>query len=345
MPKSNSTDHVSDEEPKRNGVSLRLVSHAFSRHPIAFIGVIFLALSAAAFVWYLLPLPKNTAAVVFHISSQSRAILAPTAESQVDFASYKQSQVALLKSRRTLNSALNDPGVTSLDMVRGASPHELTWLDKALVIDPKSGAEFMRVTIEGDDEQELLALLTAVARAYQKASHERDNGARIWRQDELEKALAAAKLDVGKIKKRIDEITQVIEVETLLSRGSTIGTAKICTPRHWMIIPSYTRSSQARNRLQSLRTLPPVRSSGGGWGGVDSDDPQKVDEYDSTSHLPSRRNRQDPARELETAVARLRQALTDAEERFQRSSADSHREADLKSAEEKETDTRNRATD
>lgn len=97
-------------EPKRGGLSPRLVLHAVRRRPYALLGVVTAAGLAAAGVWFLLPLPKVTAEVVFHVASQAPALLTPTAEGRVDFASYKQSQAALVKRRLTLNSALKQPG-------------------------------------------------------------------------------------------------------------------------------------------------------------------------------------------------------------------------------------------
>src|SRR5690348_5807585 len=94
-------------EPKRRGgINGRVVLHAVRRHPLALLGVLTLAGSVAAGVWFFLPLTKVTAAVVFHIASQPNAVLRPTAVDQVGFDSYKQAQAALVKRRLTLTKAL-----------------------------------------------------------------------------------------------------------------------------------------------------------------------------------------------------------------------------------------------
>src|SRR5687768_13209148 len=98
-------------EPKRPaGINGRVVLHAVRRRPLAFTGVVALAAAAAAVVWFFLPLPRETAAVVFHVASQTPSVLDPT-PNQGNINSYKASQAALIKSRLTLNAALNQPAI------------------------------------------------------------------------------------------------------------------------------------------------------------------------------------------------------------------------------------------
>jgi len=202
--------HRAVEEAKpAGGVSVRVVFNAIRQHPVAFVGVLLLTAAAAAGIWLFLPLSKQTVAVVFQISSQSQALI-PGVDSRVDFAAYKQSQMALIKSRRTLNAALNYPGIKDLAIIRTAEPDAITWLDKQLTVDARTGSEYVRVTLEGDDDRELLVLLGAIEKAYQAATYERDNGARIRRQDELEKSLLEAKNELKRYHDQIEEIGTLI---------------------------------------------------------------------------------------------------------------------------------------
>ena len=152
-----------DEASSKGGISFRLISHAIWQHPIVFACILMLSASAAAGVWFFLPLPKMTAAVVFHVTSQPQSILGPTSESRIDLSSYRQTQLALIRSRRTLNDAVNQDKVKNLGIVQRAQPDPVTWLDKALTIDPRVVSEHIRLTIEGNNEEELLVLLGAVA--------------------------------------------------------------------------------------------------------------------------------------------------------------------------------------
>lgn len=214
MANINSDDPYADKEKKADaGVSLVLVLHAVQRHPFALLGVILLAVSSIAGVWYFLPLPKKSAAIVFHISSQQQTLLVSASENRGDFSAYKQSQMALVKSRRTLNAALKEPEIRNLQMIRTANPDAISWLDKNLTVDTRNttnNGEFMRVTIDGDSEEELLTLLNAVAKAYQTASYDHDNGARLQRQNELEKSHSKAKNELKQFQSGIDDIANAL---------------------------------------------------------------------------------------------------------------------------------------
>jgi len=194
----------------KGGISLRVVSNAISRHPLAFVCVLLLAIAAGLGIWFFLPLPKRTAVVVFQVSSQSPSLLTTPGEGRSDFASYKQSQMALIKSRRTFNAALNVEGVSGLEIIQTADPDPMTWLDKHVTVESKTGSEHIRVTIEGDNDRELKTLLEAVTAEYTKLRDSRENGSRAARQVELSKQVGALKEDLKDRQKQIDSIAEVI---------------------------------------------------------------------------------------------------------------------------------------
>ncbi|HEV3437697.1 MAG TPA: hypothetical protein VG122_10080 [Gemmata sp.] len=192
-------------------IDVRVVFHAVWRHPLAFLGLIFLASLPVAGVWYFSTPPKYSAAAVFHISSQPQLLLSSQLENRDDFTMYKQSQMALIKSRRVLNAALKEPEIRDLNMVRTAQPDRLTWQDNALTVETDSNRfEFMRATIIGEDAEELLALLNAVVKAYLAVANERDNSVRNRRQEELEKSYIKVKEELRKLQNMIDEIARAL---------------------------------------------------------------------------------------------------------------------------------------
>lgn len=213
-------------EPKRPaGINGRVVLHAVRRRPLTFAGAFGLAAVAAAVVWFFLPLPKETAAVVFHIASQTPSVLDPTSNSQVDFASYKASQAALVKRRLTLNAALKEPGISGLQVIRTAEPDPLSWLDRKLTVDSRTGSEFMRVSIEGDNGEELRLLLDAVAKAYLADVDERDNGQRRRRLAKLIEVHKSYQEEVTKSQKAIDSIAAALSTKdgpTLIALDSVL---------------------------------------------------------------------------------------------------------------------------
>lgn len=197
------------DSPKAVGLNHRLVIYAIRRRPLAVAAVVALAAGAVAAVWLCLPLPKVTAAVVFHVAVREPRLLG-SGDGGTPFASYRQAQTALVKSRTTYNSALKHPGVSSLGVV-AREPDPLGWLDRKLVVDPKSsGSEFMRVTIEGDDGEELKVLLQAVAKSYLAGVDERDNGERRRKLAKLEESQHGYRATVDRFQKQIDSIALAI---------------------------------------------------------------------------------------------------------------------------------------
>jgi succinoglycan biosynthesis transport protein ExoP len=242
MTQSSTAERHTDEPTKPSGgISARVVWNAVRRHPVATLGVVLFAAAAAAGVWFFLPLPKKTAAVVFQVSSQPQSLLAPTSENRVDFNAYKQTQIALIKSRRTLNAALNSPQVEGLAILKDAEPDKLTWLDKHLLIDSKTGSEYIRVSIEGDNDEELLALLGGIQKAYLDASYQYEHGAKIDRDRELVKTLDRLKKELEVSYERIREVQISLGVP---------GSPDVYTPLDKLLFDSYVKASEEQNRTQ-----------------------------------------------------------------------------------------------
>ena len=147
---------------------------------------------------------------MFHVSSQPQTLLASGPINAADFAAYKNSQMALIKSRRTFNSVLNEPEVKVLEIIRTADPDEFTWLDKHVVVDSKTGSEFIRVTIEGDNGVELHTFLAALVKAFMKATAERDNGARNLRLTDLKEKNREIKAELQKSDKTKNEYRRLL---------------------------------------------------------------------------------------------------------------------------------------
>ena len=201
-----SADPVSPREPRGpEAVGGRLLFQAVRRHPVLFVGLLVLTAVTGIALWLGLPLPRHTAAVVFQVSAQQPAVLAPTSDSRVDFPAYRQTQAALVKKRQVLAAALERPEVRDLPSVR-EQPDPVSSLERRLVVDFRVGSEFMRVSAEGDDPEELMAILRAVARAYLAEVDERENGQRRRRLARLEDVLKAQRERHAAVQKGIDAI-------------------------------------------------------------------------------------------------------------------------------------------
>lgn len=172
---------------KPSGLNVRVVGSAVRRRPLAFVTLLLATAGTAAGVYTFLPVSKVTAAVQFQIASQTPTIVG-TGAGGGDFLSYKITQASLIKNPTTLSTAAGDPKVRGLAAVRTAEPDPVAWLDRTLKVDIKSG-ELMRVTLDGDNGDELMAVLDALAANYLKTVRDQASGGQGTKLETLEKAL------------------------------------------------------------------------------------------------------------------------------------------------------------
>jgi capsular exopolysaccharide synthesis family protein len=150
-----------------------------------------LGLSAFTAVWFLLPPAKNSANVQLMMNADEKGVVHAHPDLVENFDSYQSKQVYLIKSRLVLNTALRLPGVAQLSMLRNATD-PLEWLEKELRVDYPS-REILRITIAGDDVEELKTLANAVSKAYLTEIVEKQTKDRQTRLEELRKIQARYK--------------------------------------------------------------------------------------------------------------------------------------------------------
>jgi capsular exopolysaccharide synthesis family protein len=167
------------------------VWHAIRHHPIAFAGVVLIAAAAAAGVWLFLPLPKLTGVLVYRVSSQPPALLTPLNENRVEFTTFKSMQAGLIKQRTVLNGALNNLAENGILDVKNVptlykEPDHVAFLEQKIQVDFKQAPELMRVTFEGNDDGELIKILTAIDVAYSYELKQMETGAKERRRGDLD---------------------------------------------------------------------------------------------------------------------------------------------------------------
>jgi capsular exopolysaccharide synthesis family protein len=304
---SNANEGTGAVAPKISGLNHRVVLHAVSRYPILFAVVVLLSAGTAASVWFFLPLPKVTAVVVFHVAVQPPSLLPGASSDGVPFPSYKQSQASLVKSRMTLSSVLKQPGVSGLGVVRMADNDPLSWLERSLVVDPKSTSELMRVTLEGEDGEELVAVLRAVAKVYLANADERDNGARKRKLAKLEESQQSYRAEVDRYQGQIDKIALALGSKD----GPTLA-ALDAIHKEDLRLAAHDLSVAREQFLLAEREL-------AAWDAANTPKPGAVDP--SPVAIPeaavNRELQQDRMHlDLEAAVVRAEQALTKAKNDF-----------------------------
>src|SRR5271165_6768719 len=142
----------------------------------------------AAFVaaWSLLPAPPHTARSLLHIAAAQPRVLFKTSEYRPDANAFRQTQLALVKSRLVLNAALRQPKVADLTTIR-KEPDPIAWLEKELKVTYTSSPEILSVTLSGDPPDELKTIVDAVVTAYLQEIVNKEQIKRQARLDQLEK--------------------------------------------------------------------------------------------------------------------------------------------------------------
>lgn len=117
--------------------------------------------SAAA--WLLIAPARHSVSAKVYLKEPQKIIFPH--EKEADFSMYQRTQVALIKSRHVLMTALDQPEVKDLSIIREAV-EAVTEIEKAIQVDFKDSPQILRITMEGDKAEELKIIVDAVTTAY-----------------------------------------------------------------------------------------------------------------------------------------------------------------------------------
>jgi succinoglycan biosynthesis transport protein ExoP len=205
---SDKTRNKDGETVPASSMGFGLIVRGIRRHPITLLFFLVLAGVGGAVIWLKLPLPKMTAYCVFQIKSQPDALPVPGAEGdgRIEFSIYRQSQSVLLKHHHVLSSALTQSEIGNLPMLKNESDKVL-WLENQLKVDFKLGPEFMRLLIEGNDANQIKAIIEAVTDAYKNEVLNRDRTKRSARREMVENVITKKEEQKRVAQKRLAELT------------------------------------------------------------------------------------------------------------------------------------------
>ncbi len=128
-----------------------------------------LAFASAVFAFYLvnslLGTPAYTVRTQLHVAQNKPIILYDTAEGRTDFSTYQRGQIAMLKSRRVLQHAIDRLADKHLSLIEN-NPDPLGWLETTIQADFALAPEHLRITLKGPKPDELIFILDAVRESY-----------------------------------------------------------------------------------------------------------------------------------------------------------------------------------
>lgn len=239
------------------GLDPRALLAALRRHwLLAGVLSVLAAGSAGAAVWFFLPPGNHTFTRVLHIAAMPH-VVAFEQNQRADFNTFKQTQVALLRSRKVLTAALRSPKVANSDWLKQTAD-PLVWLEKEVKITFPSSPEIMNVSLAGKADQvpNLTALVDAVSDAYLSEIVDKDHQ-RLLKQLDLLREIA------GRYEKKVKAIR--LSMKKLREQAGTGSTATLVLKQN-MAVKELDGAVQdlARHRgeMRSLRSQIESQSKG-----------------------------------------------------------------------------------
>ncbi len=144
--------------------------------------------TAAIALWFLFP-ESSSATALFEVRNEQQSIIHDASRHTTqDFEILKKTQLALLKSKFVLTSALVNPGIASLSILAGERDKE-GWLQDNLDVEFPQNGEILSISLSGSPPEDLSLLVDAVAAAYKKEVLGEEKARKLAIRDMLEQSL------------------------------------------------------------------------------------------------------------------------------------------------------------
>ncbi len=189
--------------------------HALRRRSVLAFGLALLAVTMVApLVWYMVP-STYTAEHYLRVSPQVRQIVfdASGPGRRTDFGLYRNTQEQLIRSPFVILEALRDPAVGQLKTIRELESNRedpVAWLQRNIRVAFPGGSEIMRVSLSGQDPQEVTQLVLAVVNAYLREVVHVEQQENRRRLDDLDRLFAQRETDLraerGELRKLAEQL-------------------------------------------------------------------------------------------------------------------------------------------
>jgi capsular exopolysaccharide synthesis family protein len=188
------------------------LARAFRRRwlPATLLGIV-LGTIAGAVTWKVVPAAKYTATARLHVASVAPMVMYKTREPAPEYATFRQTQLALLKSQQVIDTALSQPEAQALQVVRSkADPAE--WLQEQLSVTFSNNSEVLEIAMSGDDPKALAVLVNAVTEAYLQEVVNVDHANHRKRLDGLKGAWKKYDDDLHQKQERLRKIAEAVGI-------------------------------------------------------------------------------------------------------------------------------------
>jgi hypothetical protein len=162
------------------------------------IGFLFLVALVGGVIFWLVKPKTATATALFEVRMKSSSLLGTQpVESDSDYEILKKTQIALLKSKFLLTSALRDPRIASLSVFAGL-PDPEEWLQDHLEVTYPQEGEILSISLRGPASQadDLTRVVDAVAAAYKNEVVGDETARKMNIHDMLERSLQNLQVEI-----------------------------------------------------------------------------------------------------------------------------------------------------
>jgi succinoglycan biosynthesis transport protein ExoP len=164
------------------------------------------ALLACAAVWELIPARYESSAVL-KIQQFEQMLSFDTKERHADFLTYRDTQKAFIKSRGVITSALRNPLLADCPTLREID-YPVEWLMQELSVDEQTSDEFLKISLEGENPEDLALIVNAVKDAYMDEVVYNERNDRIEQLRKLEKSFTTIDQRVRAAQNSIDLLAE-----------------------------------------------------------------------------------------------------------------------------------------
>ena len=150
---------------QEGGLDFPAIWNAFRRRWFLAVGLgLLLGIPAAIGLWVAAPAPYVTFAEIRLNSLNPQAFPGTKGTPIPDFHVWKQAVLKRATHPLVLTEALRPPEVSGTALIREQEPHPIPWLEKNVSVGA-SGTEYLRIQLEGENPQELAAIVNSISQS------------------------------------------------------------------------------------------------------------------------------------------------------------------------------------
>lgn len=165
----------------------------------------------AGAAWFLMP-PKYTAVALVRVAGKTPTISPTTKNDNLDGSIFQKTQAGIAKSKKTIDSALERPEISRLELVRKKGDGIYEWLEKELIADFTLSPEVMRLSLSYSKPAEAETLLQAILDSYLQRVTEDERLQKTNRMNEVRRLLGEYETKLAEKRRSYQQLQESVGV-------------------------------------------------------------------------------------------------------------------------------------